>query len=92
MITVTDRARARLAQLKTSAHVDEPEVGLRLELEPAVEGQFVLSPDRPVVGDHIVEDAGAKILLIDGALARVLANATIDYESTDTGVHLIVKP
>jgi len=64
---------------------------LRLELEPAVEGDFVLSPDRPEVGDHVVEDAGAKILLIDEALARLLANATIDYESTDTGAHLIVK-
>jgi Fe-S cluster assembly iron-binding protein IscA len=91
MVTVTDRARARLVQLKTSAHVDEPEVGLRLELEPTVEGDFVLCPDRPVVGDHVVEDAGEKILLIDAALARVLANATIDYESTDSGVHLIVK-
>jgi Fe-S cluster assembly iron-binding protein IscA len=91
MVTITDRARARLAQLKTSAHVDEPEIGLRLELEAAVEGDFILSPDRPEVGDHVVEDAGAKILLIDEALARLLANATIDYEATDTGLHLIVK-
>jgi Fe-S cluster assembly iron-binding protein IscA len=91
MVTITDRARARLAQLKTAAHVDEPEVGLRLELEPTAEGELVLAPDRPMPGDQVVEDAGAKILLIDEALARLLTDATIDFESTDTGAHLIVK-
>jgi Fe-S cluster assembly iron-binding protein IscA len=90
MVKVTDRARARLAQLKTSAHVDEPEVGLRLELESTSEGEFVLCPDRPMPGDQVVEDAGGKILLIDEVVARLLAGATIDCESTETGAHLIV--
>lgn len=88
MVTVTTRAKEALAQMRTSANVSDPAVGLRLE--EAAEGRFGLFPDHEKPGDQIVEHENAKVLLIDDELAEVLAGARIDAQTTDRGLQLVI--
>jgi len=88
MLTVTERAKATLAQLKEQARIDDADVGLRLSLAAGQEpGQstFGLRADREVLGDQVVEYGGSKILLVEESLADALADATIDAESSGNG-------
>lgn len=94
MLTVTERAKATLAQLKEQARIDDADVGLRLSLAASQEpGQntFGLRADRELLGDQVVEYGGSKILLVEQALADALADATIDAESSGNGDGLIIS-
>lgn len=81
MLTVTERAKETLARLKATAENGSgADAGLRL-LFGTGPTEFGLQPDREKPGDQVVEHAGAKVLLVDEALADALADATIDVEA-----------
>jgi Fe-S cluster assembly iron-binding protein IscA len=88
MVTVTKRAKKALAQMKASANVSDPEVGLRLE--GGASGAFELFPDNEKRGDYIVKHEGAKVLLIEHELAEALTDASIDCEPTEQGPKLVI--
>jgi len=88
VIAVTERAKDELKRV-WSANVGDPEVGFRLT--PAAVGEYHLVPDREKEGDHVVEHEGAKILLIDEKLARILEGVTVDYRETASGPCLVVS-
>lgn len=93
MLTVTERAKETLARLKVQADIRDDEVGLRLSLaasDGVGHGQFGLSADRPSAGDHVVEYAGSKLLLVEEELADALSDATIDAEATGEGEDLVI--
>ena len=90
MVIVTTRAKEALAQMRVSANVSDPMVGLRLE--EADEGRLGLFPDRDRPRDQIVEHDGAKVLLIDDELTQALAGAKIDGETTSEGLQLVISP
>ncbi len=90
MLTVTERAKETLARLKaTTTSSEDTEAGLRLSLA-AGDMQFGLRMDRPKPGDQVIEHAGAKVLLVDDALADALSDATIDAESMGQGDDLVI--
>lgn len=96
MLTVTERAKVTLAQLKIQAQIEDADVGLRLSLAASAEpsedpGVFGLRADRETPGDHVVEYGGTKVLLVEEELADALADATIDAESTGSGDGLIIS-
>jgi Fe-S cluster assembly iron-binding protein IscA len=83
MLTVTERAKETLARLKATAeNGNGADAGLRL-LFGTGPTEFGLQLDREKPGDQVVEHAGAKVLLVDEALADALADATIDVERGD---------
>ncbi len=88
MITVTERAKEELKRV-WSANVSDPEVGFRLT--PVEIGQYNLVPDREKEGDHVVEHEGAKVLLVDEKLTRILEGVTVDYRETASGPCLVVS-
>ena len=87
MITVTDSAKEELKKTLL-AHVDNPEVGLRLTIKPP--GQFGLLLEREVPGDQVVEHEGSKVLLVSQELAGLLEGATLDIEDTPDGPKLVM--
>ncbi len=88
MVTVTQRAAEALAQMKASANVSDPEVGLRLE--GGASGELELFPDKAKRGDYIVKHEGAKVLLIEHELADALMDASIDCKPTEQGPKLVI--
>lgn len=88
MITVTESAKEELKRL-WSANVDDPEVGFRLT--PVAIGEYHLVPDREKEGDFVVEHEGAKVLLVDEKLARVLEGVTVFYRELASGPCLVVS-
>jgi len=88
MVNVTTRAKETLAQMKDSANLSDPNVGLRLEAE--TNGGFGLFPDKQKPGDQIVEYRGGKVLLIDDELAGALTDAEIDCRTIGTGPQLVI--
>ena len=88
MVDVTTRAKETLAQMKESANVSDPDIGLRLEAETS--GGFGLFPDKQKPGDQIVEYRGAKVLLIEDSLAEALTDARIDCKTTGKGPQLVI--
>ena len=90
MLTVTERARETLARLKATTDRDgDADGGLRLMLA-AGRTEFGLQLDRFRPGDQVVEHAGAKVLLVNEALAEALSDATIDAESSVEGDGLVI--
>lgn len=90
MLTVTERAKETLARLKAStASREDTDAGLRLLLA-AGDMQFGLQVDHWKPGDQVIEHAGAKVLLVDDALADALSDATIDAESMGQGDDLVI--
>ncbi len=89
MVDVTTRAKETLAQMKESANVSDPDIGLRLEAETSGSG-FGLFPDKQKPGDQIVEYRGAKVLLIEDRLAEALTDARIDCKTTGKGPQLVI--
>jgi len=76
MVQVTARALGMLAEMKASANIGDPDIGLRLEA--ATSGGLGLLPDRERPGDQIVRHDGEKILLVDDRLSEALTGAQID--------------
>lgn len=91
MLTVTERAKEALARLKAStASREDADAALRLLLA-AGDMQFGLQVDHWKPGDQVIEHAGAKILLVDDALADALSDATIDAETGGAEDDLVIK-
>jgi Fe-S cluster assembly iron-binding protein IscA len=90
MVAVTTRAKEALAELRASAKVDEPDVGVRLAADTP--GTLALFADRQKPGDQVVEHAGSKVLLIDEELAEGLTGAQIDCERSASGAHFFLAP
>lgn len=88
MLTVTDSAKQLLKET-LSAHTDDPEIGLRLELKPP--GQLGIVLDREAEGDQVVEHEGAKVLLVGHELTSLLHEVTIDVQATPDGPKLVVS-
>ena len=68
---------------------DDPEVGLRLTVQPP--RQFSLVLDREGVGDHVVEHEGSKVLLVEQESAALLEELTIDVKDTHEGTKLVIS-
>jgi Fe-S cluster assembly iron-binding protein IscA len=88
MVRVTTRALEMLAELRASANMDDPHIGLRLEA--AASGGLGLLPDRERPGDQIVEYAGEKVLLVDDDLSEVLTGAQIDCKPVGEEMQLVI--
>ena len=88
MLTVTESAKELLKD-KLVAHTDDPEIGLRLELEPP--GQLGIVLDREAEGDQVVEHEGAKVLLVASELAPAVDGITLDVQDTADGPQLVVS-
>ena len=88
MVKVTARALDMLAEIKASANIDVPDIGLRLE--PATPGGLGLHLDRERAGDQIVEYAGEKVLLVDDRLSEVLTGVEIDCEPVGKEMQLVI--
>jgi Fe-S cluster assembly iron-binding protein IscA len=88
MVRITVRALEMLAELRASANMDDPDIGLRLEA--AASGGLGLLPDRERPGDQIVEFAGEKVLLVDDDLAEALTGAQIDCTPVGKEMQLVI--
>ncbi|MFQ5804820.1 MAG: hypothetical protein ACE5I3_00045 [Phycisphaerae bacterium] len=84
MLTVTEDAGARLAQMLTQENLPE-EVAIRLVREG---GGVGMQPDSERPGDATFEHNGRLVLLLDEQVSRLLANDTLDVE----GAKLTLKP
>jgi Fe-S cluster assembly iron-binding protein IscA len=85
MLTVTERAREKLKYM-LSSKVDNPEAALRLTTTE--HGEFGLRVDVETPGDQVVKHKGVKVLVMDGKLAKNLAEDTLDVEYTTEGSEL----
>lgn len=88
MLTVTESAKQLLKET-LSAHTDDPEIGLRLEVKPP--GQLGIVLDRGAEGDQVVEHEGAKVLLVASELAPAVDGVTLDIQDTADGPKLVVS-
>jgi hypothetical protein len=88
MVRVTVRALEMLAELRASANMDGPDIGLRLEA--AASGGLGLLPDRERPGDQIVEYAGETVLLVDDDLSEALTGAQIDCKPVGKEMQLVI--
>ena len=86
MLTVTETAKQLLKRLLL-ARTEDPDISLRLEGEP---GQFRIKLDSEVSGDQVLEYEGAKVLLVEPALALLLEEANLDVLDTPDGPKLVV--
>jgi Fe-S cluster assembly iron-binding protein IscA len=86
MLAVTENAKQELKRLLL-ARTEDPDISLRLEGEP---GQFKIKLDSEVAGDQVLEYEGAKVLLLEPALAFLLEDANIDVQDTPEGPRLVV--
>jgi Fe-S cluster assembly iron-binding protein IscA len=82
MIKITERAKKELKKI-LSASVDNWYAGLRLVSRG--HGEFGLGVDVEMPGDHVVEYAGSKILLVEPALFTGRSEINIDIEDTGGG-------
>jgi len=90
MVNVTDRAKTALKSA-LSRSVDEPGIGLRVEISD--ESSCALVPDRMKPGDQVVEHEGDVLLLIGQDVSKPLDGATIDLAETAEGARLVLtKP
>jgi len=83
MIAVTERAKEQLLEMKLSANIKEPEVGLRLK--PAATGEWQLFPDQAIEGDPVVEHGGSTVLLIGADASDALGDRQVDAQETAPG-------
>lgn len=92
MMTVTDNAKRQLKQIR-DARVLEPGKYLRLATPPTWpgEGDFGIVIDEEREGDVVVEDEGAKLLLIDPVLFQVMRNAVFDCQDSPYGFRFSVE-
>lgn len=83
MIGVTERAKEQLLEMKLSANINKPEVGLRLK--PAATGEWQLFPDQAIEGDQVVEHGGSNVLLIGADASDALGDRQVDIQETAPG-------
>jgi len=75
MITVTERAAARLQELQSTRDVPP---GQGVKLVPQGPGSVGLTIGAPEAGDEVVRYEEAPVLIVDGQLTAALAGAEID--------------
>lgn len=88
MLTATESAKEQLKETLL-ANTDDPEIGLRLTLEPG--GQLGLVLGREQEGDQVVEHEGAKVLLVASELAPAVDGVTLGVQDTADGPKLVVS-
>jgi Fe-S cluster assembly iron-binding protein IscA len=88
MLTVTENARQHLKDMLLS-HSDDPEIGLRLTVDPPREFGLVL--DSEGVGDQVVEHEGFKVLIVAPDLASTLNEVVVDIKETPEGSKLVIS-
>ena len=87
MLTMTQAAAGYLSDVLERANVS-PETAVRLVVE--ADGLTpALDTARP--GDTTFDHAGRKVLLLDAFTSDVLADRTLDIQSTDEGPRLSVS-
>lgn len=87
MVVVTERAREELKRALDAQSV-EPKDGLRLSLVGPDE--FGLGVDEEREGDAVIEHDGAKVLMVESALAEMLNDVTIDVHDSETGPRMVM--
>lgn len=88
MITVTERAKQALLDLKSAENISQPDTGMRLKRKAP--GALGLYADREQAGDQVVTHKGSTVLLIGAELSGVLAGATLDCKPTAEGSELVI--
>ena len=84
MVYVTDDAKQGLLDAMRAAHVDDPDVGLRLMFGP--DGALSLVPDRPKAGDEVIKHGDATVLLVDPETsALAVTGRSIDCRRGEDG-------
>jgi len=90
MVHVSERAKQVLLERKQEANIREPEVGLRVAVDPS--GQWVLVADHPRADDQLVEHEGTTVLLVSPDAQTVLAGMKVDCLETPEGeVELVLR-
>jgi Fe-S cluster assembly iron-binding protein IscA len=87
MLAVTENAKQLLMETLL-AHTDDPEIGLRLVLEPP--GRLGLVLSKECYGDQVVEYEGAKVLLVAPELETLVDETILDAQDTPDGPNLAV--
>src|SRR5262249_32132558 len=77
MITVTERAAARLQEVLATRDVPP---GQGVKLVPKGPGSVGLTIAAPAAGDEVVRYEDAPVLIVDGSLTDALAGAEIDCQ------------
>jgi Fe-S cluster assembly iron-binding protein IscA len=77
MITVTERAAARLQELQSTRDVPP---GQGVKFVPRGPGSVGLTIGAPEAGDAVVRYAEAPVLIVDGRLTAALEGAELDCE------------
>ena len=91
MVTVTALAAEKLREGLQAATTD-PEACIRLALSPSVPNRIEMVLDKAKEEDQVVENEGAKLILLDPEIAQVLEGMVIDYdESPQGGKFTLVK-
>ena len=88
MLTVTEEAKQILKE-KLIDNTDDPEMCLRLK--GGTGGQLGLVLDKEVPEDYVVEQEGAKVLLVGEELADVVDELTLKTEDTPEGPKLVIR-
>jgi hypothetical protein len=83
MISVTERAKVLLLEMKLNADIRDPGIGLRITRE--ARDRWMLVADHPRSGDQVIEHAGVTILLIGRDVQRTLDGTTVDCIETPDG-------
>lgn len=91
MVTVTDKAAAKLKEMKHSLPAGNQT--LRLVMQEA-DGMLNigLAPDNEKEGDQVVESEGEKVLLVDPVTSDILDGTKIDMVATPQGEQLAIGP
>jgi Fe-S cluster assembly iron-binding protein IscA len=86
MLTVTDKAAQFMRE-----KLDQKEEGLPEALRIVqTEDGFQLTLDNAKDGDHVIEQEGQNILLVDSAVGEALEEATLDLQESAQGASLVL--
>jgi len=87
VLAITDAAGAYLAQLLEKGSVPD-ELAVRFVAE---EEGITMKPDQQREGDSSFEHAGRVVLLLDSETSGLLADKTLDVESSTEGARLTLQ-
>lgn len=89
MLTLTDTAKAAIAEIVSQAGLPEGG-GVRISLTDAEQIEMALSP-QPEAGDEVVDESGARVFVTQSA-GSALTGHTLDAEQTEDGVGFALRP
>jgi Fe-S cluster assembly iron-binding protein IscA len=84
MVTVTAEAAGKLWE-ELQSEGTNPEMSFRLVQSDSEIGKLQMVMGTPEEGDHVVEHQGAKVLLLDPTVSKMLEGRVINYEHTLQG-------